>query len=106
MSLQTGGKDLGETSVQLNRLIGFEVKDQGVRLRFATSAGEQVVRARRLILAMPRRSLELIAPYSPLLLQPKVQRLVNAVTPRPLFKLFTTYDTPWWMSAGEAARRM
>ena len=26
--------------------------------------------------------------------------MVKSVTPRPLFKLFTTYDSPWWRAVG------
>jgi monoamine oxidase len=55
-------------------------------------------RARALILAMPRRALELI--NSPLLSDPAVTELIKSVTPRPLFKLFTTYASPWWLAAG------
>ncbi|HSU80842.1 MAG TPA: FAD-dependent oxidoreductase [Thermoanaerobaculia bacterium] len=60
-------------------------------------------RARALILAMPRRSLELIS--SPLLSDPAVSDLIKSVTPRPLFKLFTTYTSPWWLAAGVQAGR-
>src|SRR5690606_28571971 len=52
------------------------------------------------ILAMPRRALDLLAPASPPLRRPEVARLVASVTPRPLFKLFTTYANPWWRAAG------
>jgi monoamine oxidase len=64
-----------------------------------------VVQARQLILAMPRRSLELLMPHSPLLQMPAVQRLIGSVTPRPLFKLFTTYREPWWLAAGVKSGR-
>jgi monoamine oxidase len=59
--------------------------------------------ARALILAMPRRALELID--SPVLGEPAVQTLIKSVTPRPLFKLFTTYASPWWLAAGVKAGR-
>ncbi|NER33643.1 MAG: NAD(P)-binding protein [Oscillatoria sp. SIO1A7] len=58
------------------------------------------VSADSLILAMPRRSLDLLAPKSPLLQLPEVERLTSSVTPRPLFKIFTTYTSPWWRAAG------
>lgn len=54
--------------------------------------------ASQLILAMPRRSLELLAPQSPKLQE--INALINSVTGRPLFKLFTTYDEPWWTKVG------
>jgi monoamine oxidase len=56
------------------------------------------VQAKALILAMPRRSLELVAPGTPLL--ETISPLIQSVTPRPLFKLFTTYMSPWWRTAG------
>ena len=65
----------------------FEFKAKGKR-----------VRARNVILAMPRRALDLLAQSSPVL--DDVQGLTSSVTPRPLFKLFTTYANPWWRAAG------
>jgi monoamine oxidase len=73
---------------------GFRQTEGGFEVR----AGGQTVAAKELILAMPRRSLELLAPSSPPLQQ--VRDLIESVTPRPLLKLFTTYKTPWWRSAG------
>lgn len=67
---------------------------------FVLHVGENMIRARSLILAMPRRSLDLLAPASPLLRAQEVQDLITSVTPRPLFKLFTTYSSPWWRAAG------
>lgn len=61
-------------------------------------ANEQTITAGKLILAMPRRALDLITPDSDLLKQ--IQPLISSVTPRPLFKLFTTYANPWWRIAG------
>jgi monoamine oxidase len=69
---------------------------------FALRIGEQTVRAASLILAMPRRSLDLLAPMSPPLQQ--IQEITASVTPRPLFKLFTTYSSPWWRAAGYTKR--
>jgi monoamine oxidase len=54
--------------------------------------------ASQLILAMPRRSLDLLAPTCPKLQE--IQPLIGSVTPRPLFKVFTTYASPWWRVAG------
>ncbi|HYH82175.1 MAG TPA: NAD(P)/FAD-dependent oxidoreductase [Longimicrobium sp.] len=95
---KAGGK------VHLNRkLVGFTADaKEGVTLRFE---GGDEVRARALVLAMPRRSLDLIRDGSPFLRQPEVAELVSSVTPRPLFKLFTTYEYPWWVPAGVEAGR-
>jgi len=61
-------------------------------------ANNHTIAAQTLILAMPRRSLELLAPSSPPLHH--ITDLITSVTPRPLFKLFTTYADPWWRAAG------
>ncbi|MDQ2770950.1 MAG: FAD-dependent oxidoreductase [Bacteroidota bacterium] len=63
---------------------------------------EGMLRAKKVILAMPRRALDLLAPGSPPL--QACQALIASVTPRPLFKLFTTYTSPWWRNAGYTSR--
>lgn len=89
-------EEAGGTVERGAQLAGFRVVEGGVELSFS---GGRTVRARELVLAMPRRALELIAPASPLLQDREVSRLVKSVTPRPLFKLFTTYGDPWWLPA-------
>lgn len=86
-------------TIQLNATLeGFEWKDG----QFELIVNKATARAGKLILAMPRRSLDLLAPASPLLRGDAVQALVRSVTPRPLFKLFTTYSDPWWRAAGHS----
>jgi monoamine oxidase len=75
-------------------LTGFDWVDGRAHLRFHDAEME----ADSLILAMPRRSLDLLALASPPLRE--IQQLIGSVTPRPLFKLFTTYTNPWWRAAG------
>ncbi|HYP26728.1 MAG TPA: FAD-dependent oxidoreductase [Blastocatellia bacterium] len=80
--------------IRLNhRLEGFRWTNRGVELQVR---GKRIS-AKTLILAMPRRSLDLLAPKSPL---QDIKNLIASVTPRPLFKLFTTYTSPWWLAAG------
>jgi monoamine oxidase len=71
----------------------------GVRLVF----GEHPpVLARALILAMPRRSIELLD-QTGAVLGPEnrdVHRLVRSVTPIPLFKMVVCYHYPWWEAVG------
>jgi monoamine oxidase len=81
---------------------GFEWKD-GIFTLSLKKGG--TVQARKLILAMPRRALELVAGGSPILQEDSVAELIKSVTPRPLFKLFTTYTYPWWLPAGVQAGR-
>lgn len=54
--------------------------------------------ARNLILAMPRRAIELLKPSGPILSleNKKVRKLLESVTPIPLFKLAICYDRPWF----------
>jgi monoamine oxidase len=77
------------------RLNGFTPETSGVRLEFE---GRPAVSAAKLVLAMPRRSLELVAQRgsAPLLDKPEVRTLIESVTPTPLFKFFCCYDRPWW----------
>lgn len=78
-------------------LLGFDETSDGFDLQFQ----DGVVRAQSLILAMPRRSLDLLTPTSPPLQE--IGTLIASVTPQPLFKIFTTYDNPWWRAAGYTA---
>jgi monoamine oxidase len=79
------------------KLLGFQQDADGIVLHFEKGSPAY---AKALILAMPRRALELITPQRPLLQDQEVIQLIQSVTPRPLFKLFTTYQYPWWLSAG------
>jgi len=74
--------------------------DWGVEGAITLRAKGNVIDAQILILAMPRRSLDLLAPASPPLREDRVQALIGSVTPRPLFKLYTTYTNPWWRASG------
>ena len=86
----------GGGEVRLNQqLHGFVWKEDHFELVFND---QKVISAGKVILAMPRRALDLLAPNSPKLQE--IQPLVKSVTPRPLFKLFTTYGNPWWRISG------
>jgi monoamine oxidase len=74
-----------------------------VRLEF--DGDKKPIYARALILAMPRRSLELLDPTCALL-DPdrpdhrRIMDLIRSVTPIPLYKMFVCYPYPWWESTG------
>jgi monoamine oxidase len=70
---------------------------------FEMDINGKIVSAKKLILAMPRRSLDLLTPTCPQLQE--IQPLIGSVTPRPLFKVFTTYENPWWLVAGVQSGR-
>ncbi len=65
----------------------------------------RVVRARSAILAMPRRSLELLEESGPVLGNPGFRTLLTTVTPIPLFKAFVAYHEPWWEALGITSGR-
>jgi monoamine oxidase len=65
----------------------------------------RVVRARSAILAMPRRSLELLDESGPVLGDPGFRKLLTTVTPIPLFKAFVAYHEPWWEALGITSGR-
>ena len=79
----------------------------GVELRVEDTHSDEVrtVRARSVVLAMPRRSLELLEPTGALLGDPDFRDLVRTVTPIPLFKAFVAYHEPWWDRADVTAGR-
>lgn len=104
-------KGFQEVPNSLARLFGIEDVRLNARLEGFDAAGDRfelrvqgkTVSAGALILAMPRRSLDLLAPTSPPLQE--IRDLIASVTPRPLFKLFTTYGSPWWRAAGYTETR-
>lgn len=77
-----------------SKMSGFDYKGN----IFELEINQTLFQADALILAMPRRSIDLLTPNSPLL--SKITNLTSTVTPQPLFKLFTTYQDPWWRGAG------
>jgi monoamine oxidase len=74
----------------------------GIELQFAGESPGRVL-ARRVILAMPRRSLELLDASGIVLADPTVRKLIGSVTPVPLFKLALCYSYPWWQTIDPVA---
>lgn len=68
-----------------------------LRLEFRNG---QVVYARRLVLALPRRALELLERQGEFMRGAAVRELLCSVTGHPLFKLFLCYRYPWWAGTG------
>ena len=78
---------------------------RGVILHF--DGVRKPVYARKLVLAIPPRSFELLEPVGPLL-DPSNSTfpvLLDAVNRIPLFKLFLCYHTPWWEISGVTTGR-
>jgi monoamine oxidase len=91
------------------RLVSFEGASGGpVTLTLAEYRSEEMpcerftVEADHLVLAMPRRSLELLAPSPDFDLQcnRQLKRLVESVKPQPAFKFYVFYDERWWERLG------
>jgi hypothetical protein len=69
----------------------------GVALSFRGEEKERT--ARVVVLAMPRRSLELLAQRGPVMdpkRSPGLRHMMNAADPVMLYKMFIAYDEPWW----------
>jgi monoamine oxidase len=69
----------------------------GVRLDFAEGPP---VTARAILLAMPRRAIELLRPEGAVLGDATFRKDLGSVSSIPLFKLFVQYDQCWWQDAG------
>lgn len=78
-----------------HRLIELSRVEAGYRLRFETPDGERTIDAGQVILAMPKRSLELID-CGALMPGARLNRLLNSVMGVPAFKLCLGYEEPWW----------
>lgn len=99
--LATRFKEKGGEVVPNKWLTGFvetRLTDgtMGVRLKF--SEGEPLS-ARAIVLAMPRRAIELLRPEGRLL-DPKrskgFREMLRSVSPVALYKMFVAYPYPWW----------
>ncbi len=97
-------QEQGGTIELRQHLNGFQVDDGGkVNLHLTGPDGAaHDVQSDSLLLAMPRRSLELLDPSSPIPGPENgaLRELIEAVTPIPLFKLCVAYDYPWWETVG------
>lgn len=75
------------------KLESWDFDNAGVVLQFDQG---RTVRAKNLILAMPRRSLELLRMPD----NPALATMLPAVNPEPMFKFFVGYKYPWWRALG------
>lgn len=81
------------------RLASFETTgNRTARATLAGPSGSFEIEAGLLVLAMPRRSLELLgqSPGLDLRGSPKLNKLVESVTLVPAFKLFLFFEERWW----------
>lgn len=83
-------------------LVACERDGDSFRLRFT---GQPDVLARRVILALPGRALELVSQRAPLLARAETRSLIVSVTAHPAAKLFLAYRNAWWRKLGFAGLR-
>jgi hypothetical protein len=72
---------------------------KGVSLQFMQGGQPTQVQARAIVLAMPKRSLELLAHKGPVMdpfRSPRMRYLMDSVEPADLYKMFLAYERPWW----------
>jgi lysine 2-monooxygenase len=87
---------LDEDSDGQFRLI-FDVAPSGPTYRFRRLEREQVYRAHYVILAMPRRSIEMLHPDSVPFRIDGFEENLQLVLPQEGFKIFAAYRRPWWL---------
>jgi hypothetical protein len=80
------------------RLERFDATDDLVTLDIVEDGQTKTIQAKRQILALPRRSLELLDQTGSVLgpEHTEVHELIGSVTPIPLFKLAILYSEAWW----------
>lgn len=86
--------------------VTFSDGTTGVEIHY--HGGRPSLKARAIVMAMPRRSLRLLRPDGPVLdpvKAPAVQKLIDAVEGVPLFKLFVVYPNAWWQAVGVSKGR-
>ena len=84
--------------------VGLGDGSLGVQLRFRDG---QKQTARAIVLAMPRRSIELLQPEGEVLdpANTHFRQLLASVSAIPLFKAFLLYPNCWWQDSGVSAGR-
>jgi hypothetical protein len=103
-------EEMGGAVHMRHRLAGFDQVERGgstlIEMHFddGSKAGRTVL-ARSIVLAMPRRSLELLEQRGAVLdpSHKRVHELIASVTPIPLFKMAICYPYPWWQTIAPVA---
>jgi monoamine oxidase len=106
LTLVAEAKRLGAKLATNMRLVSLHTPENGsgiFRLTFAGTDGRTTaVTAKRVVLALPRRSLELIDDFPA---RKGFADLVEAVHPVPACKSLTLYPRPWWTDEGSIGGR-
>jgi monoamine oxidase len=112
LTLEKHFKDSGGQVSSKHRLhrVDWNEERQQIELLFDTTGGSSkfvvpqapasgnalLVRASHVILAMPRRAVELLHPDSILFRSEDFQKNMRSVLAQPAFKIFAAYRQPWW----------
>jgi monoamine oxidase len=102
-----GGEVIQDSWVEGFDKITLDDGTVGVKVNFRDHKKASVI-ARAIILAVPRRSLELLKPEGPVLdpeKSPAFQNMLHSVEPIPLYKIFLAYPYPWWTAVGVSQGR-
>lgn len=99
---------LAESFVQAGGQLSLEHRVEGLRrsddglleLDVSTPQGGETVRARHVILAMPRRALQLLQSRCFLFEHRSFVEDLQAVVPQPASKMFLGFRRPWWRDLG------
>jgi monoamine oxidase len=83
------------TFVPCKRLVRIQMLAEGFRLHFETPAGEESIEARAVILALPKRAMELID-FDEALVDARFYDALAAVCAVPACKAYLLFDKPWW----------
>ncbi|HEY1710446.1 MAG TPA: FAD-dependent oxidoreductase [Rhizomicrobium sp.] len=89
------------------RLAGLHLPERpNGPFKLSLAAGDRcaVLTARKVVLALPRRAIELVDDF-PALRDPRVYDLISAVNAIPACKSLTLYDRPWWTDQGISGGR-
>ncbi len=71
----------------------------GFNLGFDSSGQRMSFNAKKVVLALPRRAIEMIDDF-PALRDPNVSDLISSAVPVPACKTLTLYPRPWWKDQG------
>ena len=103
-AIQERFENAGGQVVQGAWLSGFrpvQLADGSVGVQLDFRGGCQSVKAKAILLAMPKRSLELILPGCAVLADSaSFEQLMNSVIPVGLNKIVLCYRQPWWEATG------
>ncbi|MEO0492103.1 MAG: NAD(P)/FAD-dependent oxidoreductase [Actinomycetota bacterium] len=75
-------------------------QDPGDDALTVTLDQEVEIKAKRVVLALPRRALDIITPNTPALQAPGVAPALESVTGHKVMKIFLAFDEPWWEQLG------